>query len=264
MATGKRYYWIKIRDTFMTSDTVDFLMGQKDGANYIVLYQMLCLKTINTEGRLARQIGEIIIPFDIEKIQRDCKWFSVDTIRIAMNLYKALGLIYEDIDGTLVLTDHHKMVGTETDWAEKKRNQRALSVDNVPALVPGDVKENVPIDIRDKRLEIRDKRLDIRDKNTGTDRRSASSRPTLDEVREYCKERGNAVDPEKWFNYYESNGWRVGKNPMRDWRACVRTWEKNGYDTGRGSQAKTNPALQYQTSNIPDDTFGDDFFVKLN
>lgn len=97
-----------------------------------------------------------------------------------------------------------------------------------------------------------------------TDRRSASSRPTLDEVREYCKERGNAVDPEKWFNYYESNGWRVGKNPMRDWRACVRTWEKNGYDTGRGSQAKTNPALQYQTSNIPDDAFGDDFFVKLN
>ena len=68
MATGKRYYWIKLRESFMTSDTVDFLMSQKDGANYFVLYQMLCLKTINTGGRLSRQIGEIIIPFDVEKI----------------------------------------------------------------------------------------------------------------------------------------------------------------------------------------------------
>lgn len=44
MATGKRYFWIKLREAFMTSDTVDFLMSQKDGANYVVLYQMLCLK----------------------------------------------------------------------------------------------------------------------------------------------------------------------------------------------------------------------------
>ena len=61
MATGKRYYWIKLRESFMTSDTVDFLMSQKDGANYVVLYQMLCLKTINTGGRLSRTIGEIVI-----------------------------------------------------------------------------------------------------------------------------------------------------------------------------------------------------------
>ena len=55
-------------------------------------------------------------------------------------------------------------------------------------------------------------------------------RPTLDEVREYCAERGNRVDPERWYAYYESNGFRVGKNPMKDWKACVRTWERNGYD----------------------------------
>ena len=42
MATGKRYYWIKLKEAFMTSDAVDFLMGQPDGANYVVLYQMLC------------------------------------------------------------------------------------------------------------------------------------------------------------------------------------------------------------------------------
>ena len=164
MATGKRYFWIKLRESFMTSDTVDFLMGQKDGANYVVLYQMLCLKTINTGGRLSRQIGEVMIPYDIEKIQRDCKWFSADTIRVALNLYKALGLIYEDMSGTLVLADHESMVGSETDWGEKKRRQRAslASGDIVPELVPPDVPQSVPtdIDIRDKRLESRDKRSD--------------------------------------------------------------------------------------------------------
>ena len=81
MATGKRYYWMKLKESFMTSDTIDYFMSQPSGANYVVLYQMLCLKTINTDGRLSRQIGEVIIPYDISKIQRDLKWFSADTIR---------------------------------------------------------------------------------------------------------------------------------------------------------------------------------------
>ena len=51
--------------------------------------------------------------------------------------------------------------------------------------------------------------------------------PTLDEIRAYCLERKNAVDPERFFSYYTSNGWRVGKNPMKDWQAAVRTWERS-------------------------------------
>jgi len=144
----------------MTSDAVDFLMGQPDGANYVVLYQMLCLKTINTGGKLERHIGEVIIPYDEAKIQRDCKWFSIDTVRVALNLYKALGLIYVDKDGVLCLTDHENLVGSATDYADQKRIQRQnvplLTVDNVHT----DVHENVHTDIRDK--DIRDK--DIRDK----------------------------------------------------------------------------------------------------
>ena len=88
MATGKRYYWIKLKESFMTSDTIDYFMEQPDGANYVVLYQLLCLKTINTGGRLSRQIGEITIPYDVAKIQRDCKWFSADTIRVALSAGK--------------------------------------------------------------------------------------------------------------------------------------------------------------------------------
>lgn len=180
MATGKRYYWMKLKESFMTSDTIDYFMSQPDGANYVVLYQMLCLKTINTDGRLSRQIGEVIIPYDVSKIQRDLKWFTTDTVRVALNLYKSVGLIYEDVDGTLVLTDHNSLVGSETDWAVKKSRQRSVPADNLgngKALpcgdnVPTNVHENVPtdidIDIRDKRLDIRDKDLDIRESKTRT------------------------------------------------------------------------------------------------
>lgn len=51
--------------------------------------------------------------------------------------------------------------------------------------------------------------------------------PTLEEVKEYCSERKNGVDAERFVNYYTANGWKVGKNPMKDWKAAVRTWERN-------------------------------------
>ena len=108
----------------MSSDMIDYLMGQPDGANYVVLYQMLCLKTINTGGRLAFQIGDMIIPYDVEKIQRECKWFSLATVRVALEVYKQIGLIYEDKDGVLVLANYSDIVGSETDYSAQKRLQR--------------------------------------------------------------------------------------------------------------------------------------------
>lgn len=165
MATGKRFYWMKLKESFMTSDTIDYFMSQPDGANYVVLYQMLCLKTINTDGRLSRQIGEVVIKYDVPKIQRDLKWFSADTIRVALNLYKSFGLVYEDIDGVLVLADHNNLVGSETDWAEKKRLNKAKTGQNLelPEEIAGESGgENFPIEIeiRDRDKEIRDKSLD--------------------------------------------------------------------------------------------------------
>lgn len=52
------------------------------------------------------------------------------------------------------------------------------------------------------------------------------NRPTVQEVADYCRERGNQVDAQRFVDYYTANGWRVGKNPMKDWKAAVRTWEK--------------------------------------
>ena len=58
--------------------------------------------------------------------------------------------------------------------------------------------------------------------------RSLSMPPSLEEIGSYCRERGNQVDPQRFLDFYTSNGWRIGKVPMRDWKAAVRSWESNG------------------------------------
>lgn len=52
-------------------------------------------------------------------------------------------------------------------------------------------------------------------------------KPSVDDVAAYCSERKNGIDAQRFWNYYESKGWVVGRSPMKDWKACVRTWEKN-------------------------------------
>ena len=65
-------------------------------------------------------------------------------------------------------------------------------------------------------------------------------KPTLEEVTAYCLERGKGVDPQKWYDYYSANGWKVGKNPMKDWKAAVRTWERSG-DNGKSRSVNFVP-----------------------
>lgn len=72
--------------------------------------------------------------------------------------------------------------------------------------------------------------------------------PTLLEVIEYCKERNNTVDPEKWLAYYEANGWYVGRNKMKSWRSAVRYWERNGFGGPFNDGHKTPTQLRNERS----------------
>lgn len=66
------------------------------------------------------------------------------------------------------------------------------------------------------------------------EKRSRFSVPTVDEVAKYCKERGNKVDAQRFVDFYAAKGWKVGQTPMKDWKACVRTWEQR--DSGQTAQ----------------------------
>ena len=79
------------------------------------------------------------------------------------------------------------------------------------------------------------------------EKRTVFRPPTLDEVQAYCQERNNTVDADRFLDYYTSNGWFVGKHKMKDWKAAVRTWERNGYSntttTSTSKQTKQNKAV---------------------
>lgn len=148
MEKTKRYYWIKLKTDFFNLAEIDFLLSQKDGCRYIVLYQMLCLQTANNNGELASRVGEMIIPYVPDKIARDTKYFSKDTVIVAMELFKKLNLIYTD-DGTcLKIAGFENMVGSETSWAKQKREQREKQ-----KLLSGQCPPNSPQEI-DKELDI--------------------------------------------------------------------------------------------------------------
>lgn len=256
MEDKKKYYWIKLRTGFFDEDEIDWLLSQDNGCKYVVLYQMLCLKTANSNGSFSTKVGEIIVPYDVGKIVRDTKYFDYDTVVVALELYKKLGLVYEDSNGSLVISNFTQMVGSESasKYALKKREYRNMlkekssvdntednEVDNVVDIEGDKNGTNCPTEIRDKRLEIRDKSIDKRDKEKKEKEKRKSNRfdpPSVDDVRAYCLERENNIDPEKFVDYYTGNGWMVGRNKMKDWKATVRSWERNDFNSGRNEHKK--------------------------
>lgn len=79
--------------------------------------------------------------------------------------------------------------------------------------------------------------------------------PTYEQVSTYCKERNNTVDAERFLDFYESKGWMVGKNKMKDWKAAVRNWE-------RSSKQETKPAKQNQFHNFDERNYDFDELEK--
>jgi len=216
MSENKRYYWIKLKTDFFNQETIDFLLSQENGCKYVVLYQMLCLQAANNNGELSSKIGEVIIPYDIEKITRDTKYFNFDTVVVALDLFKKLGLIYEEEDKILKISNFDEMVGSEVSSAKRVREyrerQKALQCNT-----------NVT-----QEIEYRDKILDIDiNKKEKINKKESFVKPTLEEVERYCFERNNDIDPQSFIDFYESKGWLIGKTKMKDWKAAIRTWERN-------------------------------------
>ena len=175
MSDDKKYYWIKLKTDFFEQDTIDFLMGQENGAEYVVIYQMLMLKTAQQGGYLGTKMAEVMVPYDIKKIVRDTKYFDCDTVTIALELFKKLGLVYEESNHILKLACAEQFVGSESKWAEKKRIYR-----DSQRTIQGQIGDNVrqEIDI-DKEIEIeKEKDIEI-DIDTDTKKKKKSSKADL-------------------------------------------------------------------------------------
>ena len=85
-------------------------------------------------------------------------------------------------------------------------------------------------------------------------------KPTLEEIREYCISRGNKVDPEQFFDFYESKGWMVGNSHMKDWRAAVRTWEKREKETPQRKGQPRQESVFAHNLKVGDQLFGTNMY----
>ena len=75
--------------------------------------------------------------------------------------------------------------------------------------------------------------------NNTTNKGTRFTPPSVDEVNDYCNQRNNLVDPQTFIDFYQAKGWMVGKNKMKDWKACVRTWETNRKQRSKPKQQGT-------------------------
>jgi hypothetical protein len=88
-------------------------------------------------------------------------------------------------------------------------------------------------------------------------------KPSVDEVREYCLSRGNGIDAQTFVDFYESKGWLVGKSPMKDWKAAVRTWEKRDGRNAGGYGARASPYQAKKPTLVTDMVYSDQGYFDL-
>lgn len=124
MGDNKRYYWLKLPEDFYDDDTIQWLMEQENGGSYVIFYQSLMLKSLKDRGYLIRCVGNKLVPYDVKALAK-LTGVEVDTVRVAMELFKELGLIEVLETGEIYMSLIDEMIGSETDSARRMRKLRA-------------------------------------------------------------------------------------------------------------------------------------------
>ena len=133
--------------------------------------------------------------------------------KLQLNDFNALILCIKKFPHVTVSTETNGTVSCNVKWQNWHKYQGDFSTNRVRKFRAKNDKMK-----RSKRR---------RDETRREENKTLTLLPTKEEVIFYCKERGNIVDPHTWFDFYSAKDWMIGKNKMKDWKACVRTWEKN-------------------------------------
>ena len=232
MSDNKKYYYLRLKDNFFDSDELKILESMKDGYLYSNILLKLYLRSLKNDGKL---VVNDRIPYNAEMLA-SVTGHQVGTIKQALSMFKELGLIEILENGAIYMLDIQNFIGKGSTEADRRRSydrkiaqeKELLKVESVRNLREISEKSTPEIEIElEKDIEI-EKEIDSSAKSTTT-KRKRFEKPTLSQITQYCLERNNNVNAEQFFDYYESNGWKVGKNSMKDWKAAVRTWERSEY-----------------------------------
>jgi len=215
-----RFYWLKLKRDFFKRHDIRIVEEMPNGKEYILFYLKLLCESVDHDGNL-RFSDEI--PYNTEMLATITET-NLDIVRSAVKLFTDLHMMEKLDDGTIYMREVAGMIGsaTDNDNANRQRRyrerQKALenSTDVTPPLL--------------ERYEAVTNNNESKSKSKSK-RQSKSiwrfTPPTLTEVEQYCKERHNNVDAQRFIDYYTANGWVQGRGkPIKDWKACVRTWER--------------------------------------
>ena len=227
MSDNKKYYYLRLKDNFFDGDELKILESMKDGYLYSNILLKLYLRSLKNDGKL---VVNDRIPYNAEMLA-SVTGHQIGTVKQALSIFKDLGLIDVLENGAIYMLDIQNFIGKGSSEADRKREYRQrIETDrtNVQTNLR-QISEKSPPEIEielEKEIKI-EKEIDS--SASTTTKRKRFEKPTLSEIEQYCIERNNNVNAEQFFDYYESNGWKVGKNSMKDWKAAVRTWERSEY-----------------------------------
>ena len=164
--------------------------------------------------------------FQPRKLQRMCG-FSDDDYKILI----AKGFFITFESGVMVVTDWNK-----NNWLDSRRVSETEYVDELNMLNLVNQKYELSINnqcLADAKPMLREYSIEeniiVENNIKENNKRKVFQKPTIEEIQEYCDERNNGINANAFYDFYESKGWCVGKNKMKDWKACIRTWEqRNG------------------------------------
>ena len=206
---AKKYYWLKLKENFFGEKEVKKLRRIAGGDTYTVIYLKLMLLSLQDEGKLLFDgIEETFAEELALELDED-----PENVKITLAYLQRLGLLEEISEKEAFLTQVPEAIGQETDKAGMMRRLRArqsqLEGNNVTKALPNRYTE---IDIeKEKDIEIE------------KEKRKRFTPPSVGEVGAYVDEKQYNVDPEAFVDFYASKGWKVGNQPMKDWKAAVRT-----------------------------------------
>lgn len=248
--------WIKIVTDVFDDEKILLIETLPDADSIIVIwFKLLCLAGKQNNGGVFLMGGRI--PYTEEMFATIFRR-PLNTVRLALHTFHEYGMV-DIIDSTVTIPhwEKHQSLDAYEQSKEKTRLRVAAHRERQKALIESNVTCNVTDDVTVTDCNAVDKirkeenrgdkqRGDIvvEDINVPIKPNKRFTPPTVEEVKVYCQERQNEVDAQRFVDYYTSNGWMVGKNKMKDWKAAVRTWEKKDKPHGRSAaQKSSNPFL---------------------
>lgn len=217
MSDNIKYYYLKLKENFFDSEEMKILEAQKNGVQYQNFYLKLCLLSLKSEGRL---IFKEYLPYDDTMLSTVLR-VDIDTVKTGMEIFIKMGLVEVMDTGLIFMTDIQSLIGTGSSEGDRKKEYRER-IEQYKKFNNGQMSGQTS-DIRTPEIEreLKLKKEIIKNKDKG------AMPPSLEDVSDYIMSISCGIDAQWFIDYYSARGWMIGKNKMKDWKAAVRTCERN-------------------------------------